>query len=53
MDSRLETPELVSRAVELNTVGVVPDFSSLNRPLINYRAVSPLRFCLNEILKAN
>ena len=31
-------------SVELNTVGVVPDLRSLNRSLINYRAVSPLRF---------
>ena len=42
MDSHIYNPELVSSVVELNTVGVVPDFSSLNRPLINYRAVFPL-----------
>ena len=44
MDSHINSPELVSRVVELNTVGVVPDLSSLNRSLINYHAVFPLRF---------
>ena len=44
MDSHIYSSELVSSVVELNTVGVVPDLGSLNRPLINYRAVFPSRF---------
>src|SRR5207253_1507144 len=40
LNSRLETPEHVWRAVDLNTFGVVPDLASLNRPLISYQPVS-------------
>jgi len=40
VNSRLETPEHVWRAVDLSTFGVVPDLASLNRPLISYQPVS-------------
>ena len=34
---RLETPDHVWRAVDLNTFGVVPDLESVNRPFISYQ----------------
>ncbi|TMB71057.1 MAG: polysaccharide biosynthesis tyrosine autokinase [Deltaproteobacteria bacterium] len=41
IDSHLNTPEHIWRAVDLNTLGVVPDLDSLeHRPLISYAPAS-------------
>jgi capsular exopolysaccharide synthesis family protein len=44
MDSHLDSPELISRAIDLNTIGLVPDLRSVKRSLIKPATVPSLRF---------